>query len=296
MQPKAEKEERPVRRRPAAALRPAENPAKPAYPAKTAHPAGAPGPAPGRRDPLLMVLLILAVLLLLAVLIVAFILPLTGGYSLRNKEQKPQLDLNGRRWVSYGDSITDHGYYQAAVIEHFSLLHFDHGLSGTCVAGRGPNPFWSKDRLDSIIADAPDLITILGGTNDYYADVPLGDDAEFSKALADKSIDTFLGAYATVVETLQAALPDTEIVIISTPPMARQFAPDPQNGSGLRPPDYSFACAQVASHYGLRLVDLQRALAYGDQASLLADFSDGIHPNASGAAKIAEAIIAALEA
>lgn len=241
-----------------------------------------------KRDPLLIFLVIVLILLLLTI---AFVL-------LRHKSQvqRPDVklaDLSGKIWVSYGDSITDGGFWQADVADAFGLQHIDQGVGGTCVAGYGSLAFWQAGRLDQIIAAQPTLLTIMGGTNDFFSNFPLGDESQFDLDLADKEVATFLGAYSYMIEYLQMSLPDTTIVIMATPVNYLSFSDTPCNDRGDSIADYQKACQQVADHYGLIFVPLRQLQA--DPVHWEQDFWDGIHPNLEGAAKISQELIQALK-
>lgn len=236
----------------------------------------------------LLLLALLALGLVLAVVLVLFFRP---GQS----EEEIMLDkraLQDQVWVSYGDSITDGGYWQEAVAEHFALNHLDQGIGGTTLAGFGPLAFWQEGRLSEIVAAQPALVTIMGGTNDFYSDFYLGTEEQFDLPLEDKTMDNFLGAYSYIVEYLQAALPDTTIVLMTTPLNATYFSDQPLNGRGNSIMDFADASAQVARHYGLLLVDMREL--YQNAADFDQDFWDGIHPNLQGAAKISQALIESL--
>lgn len=230
----------------------------------------------------------LSLLLLLAVLLVCF---WRRGQEPPGPPLEP-LDLQGQVWVSYGDSITDGAFWQAPVAETFGLVHLDQGIGGTTLAGFGPLAFWREERLEQIIEAQPTLITIMGGTNDFFSDFYLGTPDQFDLPLAEKQMDNFLGAYSYLIERLQASLPDSRIVLLTTPINASFFSDQPLNGRGNSIRDFANATALVADHYNLVLVDMRDL--YTNEADFQADFWDGIHPNLDGSAKIAEALSARL--
>ena len=124
-----------------------------------------------KRDPLLWVLLALALIL--------FSILMGMLLTRKNLPPAPQrlrgpVELSGKSWDSFGDSITDHGFWQPLVLQDIPLEHRDHGISGSCVCGPGLNPFWSEERISALIADQPDIITIMGGTNDFFSAYPIG--------------------------------------------------------------------------------------------------------------------------
>lgn len=198
-------------------------------------------------------------------------------------------DVRNMRWLSYGDSITDGGYWQAAVADYFALNHIESGISGSCVGGPLDNAFCSDARLAQVYESDAQLITILGGTNDFYSDLPLGEASELSKPLEDKNRMTFYGAYSYLVESLRKNLPEAEIVIMTTPVNHTWFIEDYLNAEGLSIMDYANVSAEIARYYSLALVDLREI--YPSAEEFAADFADGIHPNLQGAEKISRALI-----
>ena len=237
-------------------------------------------------DLVLLVLLVLAIALVLAVVLLLIFRPARPGVG---PGPVKQVDLQGQVWVSYGDSITDGGFWQAAVAEKFGLDHRDQGIGGTTLAGFGPLAFWQEGRLSEIIAAQPALVTIMGGTNDFYTDNYIGTPDQLDLPLEENTMDNFLGAYSYNVERLQAALPQTTIVLMTTPLNTTYFSDQPLNGRGNSIMDFADATAQVADHYGLLLVDMRDL--YQTAAEFEPDFWDGIHPNLEGSAKISQALI-----
>ena len=105
---------------------------------------------------LLLILLVLAIALVLAVVLILIFRPVRPGVG---PGPAHKLNLQGQVWVSYGDSITDGGFWQDAVAEKFGLDHRDQGIGGTTLAGFGPLAFWQEGRLTEIMAAQPALIT-----------------------------------------------------------------------------------------------------------------------------------------
>lgn len=245
----------------------------------------------GKPDYVLMVLLAAAILLFLLLMAVLWLRMARGPEILTNV--KPSYPEIGKRWLSYGDSITDHGFWQETVWRRYGLDHYDAGRGGTCVCGFGPNPFWSEARLNEIMQADPDLITIMGGTNDFLSAYPLGDDTQFDKAPEQKDIDTFIGAYSYIIEVLRNWKPNVQIVVMTTPNNFSSFQSDNKNNAGLTVADYAEACRQVAAHYGLICVDVF-SIPYADADAFYAEYTDGIHPNLQGAQKIGELVAQAI--
>lgn len=240
-------------------------------------------------DPLVILFFICIALLLVALVV---LWPMLRGE--KPLEMEPELDPATISWVSYGDSVTDHGFWQPLVLERYPFHHFDRGVSGSCVAGRAGLPFWSEERIQAVIDLKPDLITVMGGINDYYANHPLGDPGVLDASLEDKDLDTFYGAYAYLIERFQEALPEVRIFLMPNTLIYTHFEAQSENEIGLTIDDYASAARAVAEHYHLPVVDLDR-IPYANLDDFMADHDDGIHPNLTGAEKIAALVEAAFD-
>jgi hypothetical protein len=114
----------------------------------------------------------------------------------------------GKKWAAMGDSITEYDEYQKKVVGYLGLEQTKCSVSGTAVAGSGANAFHQDVRVEAIPLDA-DLVTILGGTNDYAQSNPLGD-------ITDSSVATFYGAYNTLIVKLLSRNPFYRITLMTT--------------------------------------------------------------------------------
>lgn len=81
---------------------------------------------------------------------------------------------NGKRWVCFGDSITDHyatAYtYPVTVAAHYKLVLNDGAISGSRTRQAFNRSSQTKDEVLSLA----EIITIAHGTNDFKLETPLG--------------------------------------------------------------------------------------------------------------------------
>ena len=200
-------------------------------------------------------------------------------------------------WVGLGDSLTyqDSSRYPglswSPMVESATGTVFKNcGVGNSCLAGSENDAFWK--RLSSVEAYNPDILTILGGANDLYRDIPIGTDAEYEKDIANKDCDTFKGAYSYIIETLLTWKPTLRIVLMSTA-YARTNGAEHTPGIGLTYKDYADATLSVAEYYGLPVIDLYRnmginKLTQGDTYCR----ADHIHWNARACQIVASLVVA----
>ena len=203
---------------------------------------------------------------------------------------------NTKIWAGLGDSLTAQQYdglSWSPMVEAATGLSFKNcGVGSTCLAGSANTAFWK--RLSTVEGYNPDLVTILGGANDLYSDIPIGTDAEFSKTIANKDCNTFIGAYSYIIETLLTWKKTLRIVLLTTS-YAHNDGADHTPGIGLTYKDYANATLRVAEYYGLPVVDLYRNMGLN---KLTQDSTytrgDNIHWNARASQIVASLVIAKL--
>jgi hypothetical protein len=164
--------------------------------------------------------------------------------------------ISGKRFTSFGDSITYRNLWQPHIIERFGLIHTNCGIGSTKVAGavNATYPcFWEPSRISAVQASNPDIVTILGGANDWSGNIAIGTDAEFTKVLGSKDKTTFKGAYSYIIETLLAWKPSLAIILLTT----TWGDSEALNSLSLANRDYAKATKEVAWYYGLLCVDLR---------------------------------------
>lgn len=217
---------------------------------------------------------------------------------LANAVQKNSM-WNGKIWAGLGDSLTAQsssypGLLWSPMVENATGLVFKNcGIGSTALAGNGTNAFWK--RLQAVIDYNPDIVTILGGANDLYEDVPIGTNEEYSKAIASKDCNTFKGAYSYIIETLLTWKPSLRLLLLTTS-YAHNDGADHTPGIGLTYKDYANATLSVAEYYGIPTVDLYRNMGINKLTQgTTYTRGDKIHWNARASQVVASLVIAKLE-
>lgn len=206
--------------------------------------------------------------------------------------------LIGKKWVSYGDSITagvginyvsgGEKLWQQYIIDRYNVEHVKMGEGMTCVtyventATYDGRSMCRDDRLNELIAEAPDIITILGGANDYIFGVSVGTDDD----VVSKNRNTFKGAYAYIIDKILTAKPNTVIIILGMfHNTLGQYSP--KNGRSVV--EFATASKEIAEYFGLPFVDLNEcgfnSYNFNDTNGVFS--TDGIHPNHAGARRVA---------
>ncbi len=210
-------------------------------------------------------------------------------------QEKISTDWSGKKWVSYGDSITWYGYWQPYVVNALNLNHTNCGVSSSPIGGSFSNAMWQDSRIDEVKAANPDIVTILGGANDMYKGVSMGTSEELTKTISNKDKTVFYGAYSYIIETLLTWKPTLEIVLMTT--MWGNFEAV-NSTTGLTYRDFSNATKEIAQHYGLPCVDLMGEMGLNaiTANTYLMNDSQYVHPNDAGAKRMARVIIGKLKA
>ncbi len=218
------------------------------------------------------------------------------------------MDLSGKIISFLGDSITEgHGLTD---IENERFDHriakavgtrttHNYGVGGTRIAHqRMPS---EKARHDLCfcgraydIAPDSDVIVVFGGTNDYgHGDAPFG-------TIQDSTPATFCGGVDYLLRLLRELYPAAQLVLLT--PMRRQGDLQPSDHPSKLPDakpllEYCRILEKKAAQYGVPVLKLYEQLAIDPncESDRLAYVPDGLHPNGSGHALLAECILSFLK-
>lgn len=190
----------------------------------------------------------------------------------------------GKVGAAIGDSFTSDGVayqkYPYWVMKYLGLsIYDDVGVAGSTVTTFASRVNGMRNNLD--------LVTILGGTNDYSLDTPIG-------VMSDRTTTTFYGALHSLFLALLVKYPNAEIVIAT--PTQRNWTYSEQypfpsgahntpNGVGATMYDYRDAILEVAEYYGIKCIDLFKMSGItAENAS--SRTIDGLHPTPTEYEKI----------
>ena len=219
----------------------------------------------------------------------------------------------GKKWLSYGDSISFQNLWQPFVANKFGLIHEQRGIGGSCISENGKTAYvyndtrqytskkpWLGDaqpansteifesmcnpqRIDFMLNEEVHLITIMGGTNDFGYDVPIGE--------LDGAENTFMGGYSRLLRYLIPKYPNTRIFLLAPTQRKRDVM---VNNLGLTTEAYAKATQEIANYFGLPFVNMFGEVGYnGINGDLYT--ADGNHPNTLGAKRMAEVVIGRLQ-
>lgn len=114
------------------------------------------------------------------------------------------------KWYALGDSYTEQGYYTSKIVEKTGMILTNYGVGGTRLADSDGNQSKAMCyRYLDMSEEKPDLITVMGGTNDCYY-------STLGKA-GDTSASTVAGAIYVIYKGLQEKYPNTPILFASMP-------------------------------------------------------------------------------
>lgn len=199
-------------------------------------------------------------------------------------EQGDAADLSpwhGKKWASFGDSITQQARWQPAVRDAFGLVWSNYGIGGTRISGADGNTsaMCQDTRINAIPTDR-DMVTLQGGTNDWAQNVPLGD-------VTSTDPTTFNGALNTYAEKAYARWPLKRLCLATTPYgeqpnwQSRPGWTSPaHNSHGLTTNDYAEAIRAACKRHNFVCIDVAMNGGWGryNIAAAMGRVEDNLHP------------------
>jgi hypothetical protein len=193
-----------------------------------------------------------------------------------------------KTWASLGDSITAGATWQAMVASALGLIPTNFGIGGTKVSGpAGDANAMCQDARINAIPTTVELITMMGGTNDWAQNVPLG---------ADNSTDplTFNGALNTFAAKAFARWPGKRIALATTPygeipdwTGRTGWTSPAHNSLGLTTNEYAVAIRKACERLNFHCIDVARSAGWGTYnitEAMGGSLTDHLHPAAASLA------------
>ena len=213
----------------------------------------------------------------------------------------------GKKICTYGDSITEFGFWQQKVIDNLMFsTHYLRGISGSKISNVDPLKWWvssntgesycsvqssptkpkddaiqidsyfcNQERINTIPTDT-DVILLMGGTNDMGVSVSIGE--------TDYTESTFKGALSSTIKKIQLRIPHALIILMT---------PIYNAHKDIRP--YSNAMKEVADEFGIAIIDVHSKCGINKANWNLYLKEDGTHPTYnvdwSGSDRIANVVI-----
>lgn len=200
-------------------------------------------------------------------------------------DKKKFLNTSGVNFVSYGDSIVERNKWQPFLVDNFGFTHTNLGIGSTTVAYIASREadypcMVNADRIQEIKDADPNLIVIMGGTNDAHLSVSLGSTDQLSTALESKDKTTFYGAYSFLIETLLTWKPKLTIILMN--PMTSSWSVPSYD-------PYAEAVEVIAKYYAIPLANThdEARISKFDPSTFT---EDGLHPNEAGGRVIANLV------
>lgn len=205
----------------------------------------------------------------------------------------------GKKLVTLGDSITAQESWQNYVMNGMAFGScVNKGVGGLTLTDNGANGMCRDSYLSDIPNDA-EVITLMGGTNDFAQSIALGDYNSTNKA-------EFCGALNYIIDYILEHFPKATLVVLSSP-LGINWGLFPntdglRNNIGLSTLDYGICAQELCKRRGVHCIDLSRCGWTDKNISTFVknDGADGysaayFHPNNLGGRRIGAVVCAGLK-
>lgn len=215
-------------------------------------------------------------------------------YNKLDDDIKSRINQSYSSWLAIGDSIT-FGYlnnfysYADIISKHYNLFLKKDAISGTNVSGDNSAGLGMVNRYSNNSNDY-NLVTVMGGVNDYDTNVPLG---EFDALAA--TTDTFYNGLVVLIKGLITKYPNSKIVYCTTGNSNTHKNRNQKNELGLSYNDYLEAIEYVCNYFAIPLCRTDKLMGFSRDAMFNGigtenANSDLLHPLTPGHLKMASAI------
>lgn len=184
---------------------------------------------------------------------------------------KPYKNL---KWYALGDSYTEQGYYTSKIVDKTGMILTNYGVGGTRLADSdGHQTDAMCYRYLNMSEEKPELVTVMGGTNDCYYST-LGE-------AGDTTVSTVAGAIYVIFKGLQEKYPSTPILFATMPVRwDSKFE------------DYANIMIDTCKYWRIPCVDIYHNCGFNDWNKSIYNLNgDGIHVNENGGEVLAQLFI-----
>ena len=136
--------------------------------------------------------------------------------------------------------------------------------------------------------NAPDVIVMLMGVNDYAEGTVVGD--YDGTTIAPRTPSNFSEAYGRTVSNMKETYPQAEIFCCTFLPDRKRFTSN-TNSKGYKDEDYNNAIRTIAKNLDVNLIDLF-LLSEINSSNITTYTVDKLHPNANGMDLITKCVVA----
>lgn len=212
-----------------------------------------------------------------------------GDFFARNVRSR-FTDIN---WLTYGDSLTAQAMWQHAASSLLSCQKLIYGVGGSTITGAdgSTTAICQTTRINALSASAK-IVTVMGGTNDWAQDVPIG-------AINDSDpATTFYGGLNRLFLNLCTKYPSTPITIC-TPPYGefiafavRGWANGFTNNAGFTLKDYCEAIRLCAKKWSVPVIDFDAECGINsiNRTTYMQNDGNYIHLNEAGANRVGSVV------
>ena len=214
-----------------------------------------------------------------------YIIPSGEEYKCQLKIKVPFNDFYNLKYGALGDSIT-YGLtatknYGEIISNENKMQYINYGISGNRIASTSNDVNSSPMCIRYVdMNNDLDIITVMGGTNDYASQVPIGTNTSTDKT-------TFKGALNVLCKGLSQKYIGKRLGFIT--PIQREH-----NTGSIKLIEYVNAIKDVCAMYSIPVLDLYNdggiSTAYDKNSNGL--LNDGLHPSDSGQELLARKITA----
>jgi hypothetical protein len=188
---------------------------------------------------------------------------------------------DGKTGDFLGDSITAQNQYTAKITELYGIVVNNYGVSGTTISNIGGSNYFAT-RINGMNENC-DFIFMLGGTNDWGLNAPLG-------TKNDKTVSTFYGGLYVTLNALREKFPTKPIFISTILQRDWQSSGQPSgidsNSNGNSIMEFNDAIIYMAHRFGCVVFD-----GFGECGICISNIttycSDRLHLNATGGTRYA---------